>query len=201
MSKKDVNSTKVTSKIRSSLVIKLNVKMIGRLVSGFLAINILIFLMSFFVILWKTEEGAQDIIEQFPKELGTINHGDSYQVLMTKKPTKGITLPSKIQESLPLKVHNAKRNIVISQKGKNIKLLDKVYSLKYIIGFSISNSFYKIVYSLGSDLELFLHLFLIILIFEALILIGDIGKGSKMIRKTLKPLSDLTETARSLMRR
>jgi len=198
MSKKDVNSTKVTNKIRSSLVIKLNVKMIGRLLSGFLAINILIFLMSFFVILWKTEEGAQDIIEQFSKELESIHYGDNYQVLMTEELTKGITLPSKIQENLPVKVDNAKRNIIISQKGKDIRLLDKVYSLKYIIGFSIGDSSYKIVCSLDSDLKLFLYLFLIILIFEALILIGDIGKGSKMIRKALKPLSDLTETTRSL---
>ena len=198
MSKKDANSTKITNKIRSSLVIKLNVKMMGRLLSGFLAINILIFLMSFFVILWKTEEGAQDIIQQFPKELESIHYGDNYQVLMTEEPTKGITLPPKIQKNLPIKIDNAKRNIIISQKGENIRLLDKVYSLKYIIGFSIGDSSYKIVYSLNSDLKLFLYLFLIILIFEALILIGNIGKGSKMIRKTLKPLSDLTETARNL---
>ncbi len=202
MSRKNGTSTNITNKIRSSLVIKLNVKMIGRLIAGFLTVNILIFLMSFFVILWKTEEGTQDIIQaikQNSDKLESIDYGGrNYQVLMTENPMKGIELPSIMQENLPVKIHDAKRNIIISQKGKNIGLLEKVYSLKYIIGFAVDDSYYQIIYSLGPNLKLFLSLFLIILIFELLILIGDIGKGSRMIRKTLKPLSDLTETAKSL---
>ena len=202
MGKKNVNSTKITNKIRSSLVIKLNVKMAGRLFLGFLKINILIFLLSFFVILWKTEEGAQDIIEiikQSPEKLESIDYErKNYEVLITEEPTKGITLPLKIQKNLPVKFHNAKRNITISERGKHIKLLEKIYSLKYIIGFSIDGLSYEIIYSLGSDLKLFLSLFFIILIFEILILIGNMYKGSKIIRKTLKPLSDLTKTAKTL---
>ncbi len=67
MNNKNKSSTNITAKIRSSLVIKLNVGMIGRLLSGFLAINILIILMASFVILWKAEEGAQEIIGSIEK--------------------------------------------------------------------------------------------------------------------------------------
>lgn len=59
---KNAYSNNITTKIRSSLVIKLNVRMLGRLFSGFLAINVLIILMGFFVVLWKAEEGAKNII-------------------------------------------------------------------------------------------------------------------------------------------
>lgn len=175
--------------------------MIGRLLSGFLKINVLIFLLSFFVILWKAEEGAQDIVEiiqQSPEKLEMIDHGGKNYEVIKGASTKGITLHPIIQKSLPIKSHNVKRNIIASQKGKDIKLLEKAYSLKYIIGFVIDGSSYKIIYYLDSDLKLFLSLFFIILIFEILILIGNIHKGSKIIRKTLKPLSDLTETAKSL---
>ncbi len=46
-------------------------------------------------------------------------------------------------------------------------------------------------------MRLFISLFFVVVIFELLIIIGDIGKGSKIIRKTLKPLAELSETAKT----
>ena len=197
---RNVHSTNIANKIRSSLVIKLNVRMIGRLFSGFLAINVLVFSIGLFLILWKTEEGAQGVIEtikQSQDNLQSTYHG-SYQILVIDEPSEGITLPRSIQKKLPIEISDAKRSIEIPETNKEMKLLKKVYSVKYTIGFSINGIFYQIVYALGFDLRLFLFLFLILLIFELLILMGNIGKGSRMIRKTLKPLADLTEAAKSL---
>lgn len=197
---RNVHSTNIANKIRSSLVIKLNVRMIGRLFSGFLAINVLVFSIGLFLILWKTEEGAQCVIEtikQSQDNLQSIYH-ESYKISVIDEPSEGITLPRSIQKNLPIEYSDAKRSIEIPETNKEMKLLKKVYSVKYTIGFSINGIFYQIVYALGSDLRLFLFLFLILLIFELLILMGNIGKGSRMIRKTLKPLADLTEAAKSL---
>ncbi|MGI6485124.1 MAG: hypothetical protein ACOX15_02070 [Tepidanaerobacteraceae bacterium] len=71
---KNTHSTSLTDKIRSSLVIKLNMRMIGRLFAGFLSINLLILLMSLSVTMWKAEEGAQDIIKAMSLLLAIYNH-------------------------------------------------------------------------------------------------------------------------------
>ena len=197
---KNVHSNNITNKIRSSLVIKLNVRMMGRLFSGFLAINIVIFLMGLLVILWKTEEGAQDVIEtikQSPNNLQSTYYGD-YQILMAKELSEGITLPDSIQKRLPVEIPDAKRNIQIPELSKGMPLLKRLNLVKYTIGFSINDVPYTIIYAFGSNLKLFVYLFLIVLIFELLILIGNVNKGSRMIRKTLKPLADLAEATKNL---
>ncbi len=200
--RKNSQSTNITGKIRSSLVIKLNMRMIQRLFSGFLTINILIFLMGSFVILWKAEERLQGVIEtmgQSPRDVDAIYPADgSYKILMTNEPLKGIMLPQNIQKNLPIEISDASRSIRFSRTPKEMKLFEKIGTAEYIIGFSVGDSFYQIEYLLGSDLRLFLTLFSIMLVFQLLIIIGDIGKGSRTIRKTLKPLADLTETARTL---
>ncbi|SDY54870.1 Signal transduction histidine kinase [Proteiniborus ethanoligenes] len=199
---KNAYSNNITTKIRSSLVIKLNVRMLGRLFSGFLAINVLIILMGFFVVLWKAEEGAKNIItaiELAPNNLqSTYYDFKNYQILIKEGPLKGIKLPRNIQKRLPLEITDAKRSIRVSRINKEMKLLEKIDLVKYTIELSINDTSYQIIYGLGRDLRLFLHLFLIVLIYELLIIVGDIGKGSRIIRKTLKPLSDLTETAKNL---
>lgn len=197
---KNAYSTNITTKIRSSLVLKLNVRMIGRLLSGFLAINVLIFFMGIFVVLWKTEEGAQDIIgiiELAPDNLRSTYHGD-YQILMTEEPLEGLELPNIIQKLLPVKITDAKRSIRATKTDKNMKLSEKIDLVKYTISISIKNKSYQIIYALGPDLRLFLSLIFIVLIFELLIIIENVGNGSRIIRRTLKPLSDLAETAKNL---
>ncbi len=56
--------------------------------------------MGLFVALWKTEEGAQDIIQiiqQSPGNLQLTYHGD-YQIFLFKEPSEGIILPHSIQK-------------------------------------------------------------------------------------------------------
>lgn len=199
---KNAYSTNITTKIRSSLVIKLNVRMLGRLLSGFLAINVLIILIGFFVVLWKAEEGAKDIIETIelaPDNLQSTYHSfKNYQILIKEEPLKGIKLPQNIQKRLPLEATDAKRSIRVSGTNKEMKLLERIDMVKYNIELSINDTSYQIIYDLGRDLRLFLYLLFIVLVYELLIIVGDIGKGSRMIRKTLKPLSDLAETAKTL---
>lgn len=195
----NTHSTNVPYKIRSSLVIKLNLRMLGRVLSGFLAVNILILLMGGFIILWKSEEGAKYLTQGLDLPGGSPSSTyHNYRIFTSGKPISGIKLPQSVQESLPLKISDANRNIIISEIHRNAGLRNRIDSIKYVISFSSNDVFYEIVYALGSDLWLFLSLFSILLIFEALIIIGNIGKGSRMIKKTLKPLSDLSEIAKSL---
>ncbi|NLW21647.1 MAG: HAMP domain-containing protein [Tissierellia bacterium] len=201
MSRKNLHSRNITGKIRSSLVLKLNLQMMGRLLSGFIAINILIALMSFFVILWKVEEGAKEFVEIARVNPDSFNfavyqRGD-YQIIPTEGEGKGLKLPNDIQRKLPIGREGAIRYIQIPEDDR-LGLLEKIELVKYTIDFSIDSLSYRIVYPLGNDLSLLIYIFAILIGFEALILIGNLGKGLRMIRKTLKPLAELAETAKNL---
>lgn len=80
-------STTISDKIRSSLVTKLNMRLIGRLVSGFVSVNILILFMSLSLTLWQAEEGAQAIIEAInlaPDNLQSVSYLEKdYRILVT----------------------------------------------------------------------------------------------------------------------
>ncbi len=201
---KDVNTNKIKSKIGSSLVLKLNAGMIWRLISGFFIINILIILISIFVIFWKVEEGANTVISPSLLEYNDgqwINYNiGNYKILEIEEVSskKSLILPDFIQERLPLKTKNTKRNIEIGKFEKGIKIRQQLNLVKYNIITNVNGNSYQIIYSLGSELRLFLLLFLIILICELVIVIGNLSKGARSIRKTLKPLSDLAETAKNL---
>ncbi|WFA08171.1 HAMP domain-containing sensor histidine kinase [Tissierella sp. Yu-01] len=198
--KKDENSVSFSSKIRSSLVLKLNLEMMHRLLSGFLAINILIFLMSFFVILWRTEIGVQEVIDIITPSTINRNPLSYYEkgyVIVKEESPKGIILPEFIQDYLPVEINNSKRNIFIPVEEEST-LSDKIEAIRYSVGFPINASYYQVVYPIGLELMSFLRLFVILIIAEGIILFKNIRKGQRVIRRTLKPLAELAETARSL---
>ena len=111
MSDRNKTSTNLTNKIRSSLVIKLNLGMLLRLFSAFLSINILILFIVFGISLWKVEEGTQDIIniiENTPSNLELIEHTNNYRLIEGEELARGLTIPLSIEERLPVKIKGQK---------------------------------------------------------------------------------------------
>ncbi len=204
MSSSAANSNKKKSKIDSSLVLKLNVGMIWRLISAFIAINALIIIFGLLLIFWKVEEGASIIINSslisanIDKQIDL--NIENYQIYKLEELSsmEGFMLPSSMQDAFPVKIEESKRNIDIGKSKKDMKLLEKLDLLKYSIGTNINGNAYEIVYSLGSELSLFLSLFSIVLVCELLIIVLNLKKGARRIRRVLRPLSDLAETARIL---
>lgn len=198
----NVQLTNITTKIRSSLALKLNVKMIGRLLSGFLSINMLILSMGFFVIFWNAEEGMKEIIktiEAAPQSTQlTYTNARNYRISLKEEELDGFTFPEVIQQYLPDETADWKRSVGLSNVSEETKILKRIEAAEYFVTTTIDGTSYQIIYALGHDLRLFLNLFSILLAFELIIIIGDIAKGTRMIRKTLKPLYELAETARSL---
>jgi signal transduction histidine kinase len=93
---------------------------------------------------------------------------------------------------------NVKRSISVIKGHKEMRPLEKIGLVKYNIAFLINGISYKIVYDWGTDLRLILSLIFVVLICELLIIIKNISKGSRAIKKILKPLSEMAEKARQL---
>jgi len=202
MSNSNSSSTNITTKIRSSLVLKLNTKMILRLLSAFLSINIFIFLIGFFAICWNAEKGMNEIIEaieQLPQNT-QLNYDNvwKYRIFSEIEKLDGFKFPAIVQEFFPKKNVKWERSIGLSDISNESKLLKKVESVRYSVITTINGDSYQIIYEIGHDLKLLIILFFILLVFELIKIIEEIGKGAKMIRKTLKPLYDLSETTKSL---
>lgn len=200
MSKKNESSANLTSRIRSSLVLKLNFHMISRLISAFLLINIFIILMVFFVILWKSEEGAKSIIEvlkENPADIETISR-EKYEISTAKEPSKGIKISNSLKKKLPMDIYGIKRNIKLPDNHREMKFLEKTYMMKYIMEFPLHHTYYQIIYPIGPDLKLFARFFTFLLIFELLFILISLRKGHRNIRKTLKPIAELARTAQNL---
>ncbi|MFA5575670.1 MAG: ATP-binding protein [Tissierellaceae bacterium] len=194
------NSSSFSKKIRSSLVLKLNLGIFKSLLSGFLAINTLIFLMGFFFIFWETEVDIQAIVGALEiSETGgqDLVHGDKYEIIYAR-PSKGIVLPQSLQNILPSQLGTARRNILIDKSIGKGQWSEKLRSINYSLDFSLKGRDYQIIYSVGPAILRFLKLLAILLAVELAILLQNIIKGQKSIRRTLKPLAELAEKTRTL---
>ena len=201
MSDKSQTSGNLGSRIRSSLVIKLNLGMLKRLISAFFAINALIIIFSLFIIVWKSEEGSKaiiDILKSSPGIYETAHVSEKYTITIEDKLSKGFKLPDNIQNNLPINIKETRRSIRLPKDKKDKTFKEIIYDAKYIIQFSLDESFYQISYPIGLDFKLFMRLFIYLLILELLILIGSIRKGSRTIRRTLQPIAELAQTAQNL---
>ncbi|HHT49947.1 MAG TPA: HAMP domain-containing protein [Eubacteriaceae bacterium] len=203
MNKENENSTKFTTKLRSSLVLKLNFQMMGRLISVFFAMNMIIIVMMFFVFIWKAEEGGKSFLQSQntpPFTEQSMFDDQGYEILAKDYPGKGIKLSNALQKKLPLNTKDARRSIAFSKNNKGKGILEKIYSIRYIMEVPFNNSYYEIIYLLGRDIRIFSPLFFIILIIELSIIIINTKRGYKNIRKTLEPINELTKTAQSFNR-
>lgn len=199
--KKEDSQNTFSSRIRSSLVLKLNLGIFTRLLAGFLAINTLILVMGFFMVIWEAEIAIQDIVEEIyetPQKEGTaIGRNREYKIISVKKP-KGIKLPKEAQNLLPIQIKDAKRNISMGKSNAKGPWTQRIKSLRYSVSLSLNGQYYEISYEVGPRLLRYIRLLLAIIIVEVLILLRNLIKGQRSIRKTLKPLAELAEKAKTL---
>ena len=201
MSKKRKSRGGLTDKIRSSLVLKLNLRILAALISAFIGINILTGILFLGTVLWKTETGTQNIVENYGlKRAIEENHFSvqGFEVSQGEDIDSGIRLPDFIQNRLPLEFSSVRRKINTPRIFSRLSWNERIQETEYQMTFSIEGRGYVITYPLFSDLQIFTYFILIILVVQLLYLLDRIGKNTRVIRKTLKPLTEMAQTARTL---
>ncbi len=192
----------VAEKIRSSLVLRLNLRMAGVLLRAFFIINILLSLLYFATVLWRAEIGAQELIDRYDGKLNLLAAEDlskeHYLVKATAKAPDGLDIDKTFQDRLPLESTNAIRSFKGPDISPQITLNRRLEGVGYIMTIPKGAVFYQITYPLAADIKFFLMLLIFSGGFEFLYLMSALGRNRRGIRKILKPLSDLAETAKSL---
>lgn len=195
---KSAGSGTIKNRIQSSLVLRLNVRMMGRLLAGFISINIVIILISFFVVFWNVENGIDGMVQlkgNLPEEIN-LEFGN-YQIAQ-EEILSGFELNQTFLEYIDRNRTGGARTLGISEADLEKNLVDRLQNIKYLAQIQVDGIDIFIYYPIGNDFMILLGLLLVILGFEVIILSTGFVKGSRIIRKTLRPLNELAEAARSL---
>jgi len=201
---KDPHGTegKISGKIRFSLVFKLNLRMLGMLISSFFSLNILLCLLFLGTTLWRAESGAKRVINA--DGIGETLTADpaveaaGYKVTILDNAEQGLLFPSFLQKRLPLAFPETRRWIALPGASADKNLLHRVEAATYQMLLPAEGLAYQLSYALGPDLRFFFSLMLVIIGSQLLFLLGRIPTNTKVIRQTLKPLTEMAETARNL---
>lgn len=192
-------------KSRPSLVFKLNLQMLGMLLAGFMSINILLSLLFFGHSLWQAEIGAQNILDALAGEeythLEEFIKTSGYEIVEDKRPTKAFRLPAILQKRLPIATPHALRSFTMPIFGSQMTLLEHMEQVTYSISLTIDHVPTQITYALGTDLRRYFLLLIVVLVFELFFFLGRIFTNTRVLRKTLRPLSEMAETTRSLQKK
>lgn len=191
-----------TDRIRFSLALKLNLRMLGMLLSVFLSLNLLLSLLLVGSTLWKAESGAGRLLAAYglsePVFTDAAAAATGYQIRAVEDGEEGLLLPPFFQSLLPLNRAGVRRRLVIPGTGTNQRLDERVLAATYHLTLREGDAWYRISYALGPELRLSLLILLIFLGFELLYFFGRIRTNTRVIRRTLQPLTEMAEAARSI---
>lgn len=200
MSKSNKTHSKtIKNRIQSSLVLRLNIRMIGRLLAGFLSINIMIILISFFVLFWNVENGIDNIVELSSKynNESELSFGD-FRLSQEEEMLSGFEINDSVLQFIDRNGTGGTRKFGKYEEGLDLSFIDRIKTIEYNALIQVNGTTNYISYSIGNDFIILLALFLLIHGVELIILITSFIKGMGTIKRTLRPLNELAEAARSI---
>jgi len=190
----NTNTGENANKIRLSLVMKLNLRMFLNTLGVLISINIFLCLLFVSVTLWNAEASSVDFIKNQTADNRITS--ERFFIIDTDQENdkKGINFWNVFHEYTPLKNYAVERRISFDNFFESD--LRNISNLKYHIIFIDEGS--TVTYELGSALAAYLTILIVVLIFEALLLLFGIPKGARSIRRILRPLTDITQRTQKL---
>jgi len=110
---------------------------------------------------------------------------------------KGIQLPIPLQSYLSKQTASGVRSIDLPDSIR-LTFWERLESVSYNVTINDSSRSYRISIRPQGTLQIFVVMFVIVLILELLMLLRSFFSGARMIRKTLRPIAELAETAQHL---
>ncbi|NLW12695.1 MAG: sensor histidine kinase, partial [Clostridiaceae bacterium] len=190
-------------KSSSSIAVKLNMRMTGRLFAVISSINLLLIIFSLIFIGWTAEKtvsrAAAGLSEQ-PVGTGFFQYEiDKLAIAKTDVPLEGHELHDSFVKQLSRRGAEGSRILgLLPADADTLSVGQRVWALKYSLMTDIQGASYRLVYSVGSDLRGLVIIFLVLFGFELIILVSESLKSGRIIRKTLRPIYELAESARTL---
>lgn len=192
-----------SNQLRSSIVWKLNAKLFFRTLGLFWGLNIILLAASVAGLFWHTEQIIADVTETLvqsgmpsaeAKDWLALN---GYSISLQAGEAKGFHMPENLQKYLSPQTATAARSFDLPEP-KILALGELLREFTYNVTVETDDITYLISYHPQRILNIFIQIFAIILLLQLVKLLSSIFSGARLIRKTLRPIQDLAETAQTL---
>ncbi len=194
----NLTSNKKIEKTRSSIGWTLNLSMLKTLFFAFLIIDLIFVLTISIMHLYSIESRIQPIITTLDVDM-ILPHEDPPWMITMASPTEGSRWADFLFQDSALQSYQVRRSIRVPSLfailGES-RWTDANYSIIVAAG----TGYVRISYDLNSDLELFSAAFRWIMMIQALLIAVYLFKHSQKVRTTLKPLSDLATSTKTLQK-
>ena len=193
----------IGNKIRFSLVMKLNIKLFFRLLGLFLVFDVMLCLVSAAGLIVRSEQtmaATSGMLHQ--TGLPTPYVADwlkltGCSVSMWPGESQGFQLPKALQPHLSQLTAAGVRSIDLPN-SQDLTLWEQLEGVTYNVTINDSGSSYRISIHPQETLRIFVRMFALLLFLELLMLLGSISSGARTIRRTLRPIEELAEAAKTL---
>ena len=199
----DNPTNRIGNKLQFSIVWKLNIKLFFRLLGIFLTLDLILCLVSATGLIVRAEQTVVAAAEMLNQTgLPTPNAENwleltGYSVSLQTGEPKGFQIPKTLQAHLSKQTGSGVRSINLPD-SEGLTFWEQLEYVTYNVTIDDSERSYLISIYLQETLRIFLGMFAIVLILELLMLFRSIFSGARAIRKTLRPIEELAETAQNL---
>ena len=198
------NTTKgISHKIRFSLVMKLNLRLFFRTLGLLLALDLILCLVSAAGVIVRAEQTVAGVAERLNQTGVPTQYVEDWLELTgcsVSQPTgepKGFHIPTNLQSHLSKLTASGVRSIDLPD-SEGLTYWGQLEGVTYNATIDDSRQSYLISIRLQESLQIIVELFALLLTLELLMLFSSILSGARTIRKALRPIEVLAETAQTL---
>ncbi|MDO4542394.1 MAG: HAMP domain-containing sensor histidine kinase [Bacillota bacterium] len=179
-----------------SLVVKMNSRLLWRLFTLFLLLDVIFALLFSFFIVYKAEESFRTVYEIQQQDLSseiTDVTSSNYSLSQREYP-RGWKAPQFFYHYGDSILKNSPRYFTVIDHDDSEGLYDNITNLSY----GVYGDDLTIKYNIGNDFRFMAVVFAIILIIEGLTLLVRVASNAKLIRNSLKPIYEIEQAVRSI---
>lgn len=190
-------------KVKTSLVYKLNSRLLMRMVLIFLVIDLFLCIVFVLNVILRTEKTLAKTVEVvteygLPDEkMDVWLQASDYHIVKLAQSPEGFMLPERAHLFFPEETRNGARNYRFDTED-NLSFIEKTEHLIFEYEFISDGQTYRITKDFGTFAIVLKQVLMALFILQFLILVGSIFSGAHLIRKTLHPIVVLAQAARSL---
>lgn len=178
-------------------------RMAGRLIAGFMTINIVLLVVGLSLIFWQAEKGIRGVVRS--GALATVGSRQDFtdlgDLIITRQSMEldGLTMPDGLEELLNRDdVKGIRRIGHLKDDQGTDSFFRRTQTIRYMLEIRVNEQTFQIIYAVGEKIRTFYTLLIALFIVEIVTIISDLIHGTRKIRMTLKPLYELAEAAQTL---
>jgi len=184
---------KKAPEVRYSIVRKLSSRLFSRLFGIFLSLDILICLLTACALLAYSEQAVSTAWEAGTSSVSGVT------VEASSEEPAGFAVMAPFSLLLPDNTRSGLRSVELGDLDGHFHFR-QLDSFTYSVSLTQGTSAYRISVALGTFFHFFRYAFAALLVCELLMLLSQLPKDRKIVRRTLDPISELAEAAKSLNR-